>query len=339
MPPASRMASAPSGGEGRPADRWTRPAAENVRAVMPMPMRWLDAWSSGARSRRSPSSRKAIGSANATRPSVPAATAWMTSPADALQAPPLAGGDDDGQGDEGEADAVAAVLGLEVAGRGADAAHGAAGHVRHPHPGAAHGPQRQRQPAAPGLRLGRPRSPRPAVPACGTRTSHRARRRGARTRRVRRSRSVRRRKSCGSPRSQATRRRRRRHASHAGTGALFLRPRRLTWRKVRAPGDGRPPRSLSSVPGHECQRSAPACWPATLLRGGVLRVTTGPPAGRRAASADHQVTAPAVLPLVLQDRRGAPPDVDRHAEPPGAPRPLPRPSRRRPRPRRHRAGP
>ena len=81
MPPASRMASAPSGGDGRPAERWTRPAAANVRAVVPMPMRWLDAWSSGARSRRSPSSRKAIGRANATRPSVPAATAWMTSPA------------------------------------------------------------------------------------------------------------------------------------------------------------------------------------------------------------------------------------------------------------------
>ena len=46
-----------------------------------MPMRLLDAWSSGARSRRRPSSRNAIGSANATRPNVPAATAWMTSPA------------------------------------------------------------------------------------------------------------------------------------------------------------------------------------------------------------------------------------------------------------------
>ncbi len=81
MPPASRIASAPSGGDGRPADRWTSPAAENVSAVTPMPMRLLDAWSSGARSRRRPSSRNAIGSANATRPSVPAATAWMTSPA------------------------------------------------------------------------------------------------------------------------------------------------------------------------------------------------------------------------------------------------------------------
>jgi selenocysteine lyase/cysteine desulfurase len=38
--------------------------------------------------------------------------------------------------------------------------------------------------------------------------------------------------------------------------------------------------------GHECQRQAPACWPATLLRGGVPRVMTGPPRGSRAASAD-----------------------------------------------------
>ncbi len=30
----------------------------------------------------------------------------------------------------------------------------------------------------------------------------------------------------------------------------------------------------SSASGHERQRQAPARWPATLLRGGVLRVTT-----------------------------------------------------------------
>jgi hypothetical protein len=37
--------------------------------------------------------------------------------------------------------------------------------------------------------------------------------------------------------------------------------------------------------GHECQREAPARWPATLLRGGVPRVMTGPAATRRRASA------------------------------------------------------
>ena len=63
----------------------------------------------------------------------------------------------------------------------------------------------------------------------------------------------------------------------------------------RGPGDGARARAralgavakgglvrLTSAAGHECQREAPACWPATLLRGGVLRVTTGP---RRAGSA------------------------------------------------------
>ena len=48
--------------------------------------------------------------------------------------------------------------------------------------------------------------------------------------------------------------------------------------------DGRPEPPLPSTPGHECQRPAPACWPATLLRGGVLRVTTrsaAPAVGKR----------------------------------------------------------
>jgi hypothetical protein len=36
------------------------------------------------------------------------------------------------------------------------------------------------------------------------------------------------------------------------------------------------PRPVPCQPGQECQRQAPARWPATLLRGGVLRVTTRP---------------------------------------------------------------
>lgn len=39
-------------------------------------------------------------------------------------------------------------------------------------------------------------------------------------------------------------------------------------------------RHLPSSSGQERQRQAPARWPATLLRGGVLRVTTGPPRTR-----------------------------------------------------------
>jgi len=42
----------------------------------------------------------------------------------------------------------------------------------------------------------------------------------------------------------------------------------------------------SSLPGHEYQCSAPACWSATLLRGGVLRVTTRLRSKTNAASAD-----------------------------------------------------
>ncbi len=38
--------------------------------------------------------------------------------------------------------------------------------------------------------------------------------------------------------------------------------------------------ALTSTAGHECQRQAPARWPATLLRGGVLRVTTRPSSAR-----------------------------------------------------------
>ena len=56
--------------------------------------------------------------------------------------PPLAGGDDDREGDEQQPHAVAAVLGLEVATGVADLARDGAGGVRQPHPGALHGPQR-----------------------------------------------------------------------------------------------------------------------------------------------------------------------------------------------------
>jgi len=62
----------------------------------------------------------------------------------------------DGERDQGEADAVAAVLGLEVGGAVPDAAHRSPGHVRDPHPRVAHGAERERQAPAAGLgrRLG-----------------------------------------------------------------------------------------------------------------------------------------------------------------------------------------
>ena len=78
-------------------------------------------------------------------------------------APPLAGGDDDGERDEGEADAVAAVLRLEVRGAVADAAHRSPGQVRDAHPRVAHRAEREGQASAAGL--GRA----PWRPACGPR--------------------------------------------------------------------------------------------------------------------------------------------------------------------------
>jgi hypothetical protein len=42
---------------------WTRPAAANVNAVVPMVMRFVEAESPGARNSRIPSSSRAIGTA------------------------------------------------------------------------------------------------------------------------------------------------------------------------------------------------------------------------------------------------------------------------------------
>src|SRR5665647_2857117 len=61
MPPALRIARAPSGGLGIPAEMWTRPAAANVNAVVPIVMRFVEAESPGARNSRIPSSSRAIG--------------------------------------------------------------------------------------------------------------------------------------------------------------------------------------------------------------------------------------------------------------------------------------
>ena len=64
----------------------------------------------------------------------------------AVDAPPLAGRHDDGQGDEGEAEPVASVLRLELARARAHPAHRTTRDVGDPHPGVAHRPQRQRSP-------------------------------------------------------------------------------------------------------------------------------------------------------------------------------------------------
>ena len=95
---------------------WTRPAAANASARGPMPIAVVGRLVLGGAQQPEPEQSKAIGTAYATRPKR-AGDHRVDDVADrALQAPPLAGGDDDGQADEGEADAVAAVLRLEVAG-------------------------------------------------------------------------------------------------------------------------------------------------------------------------------------------------------------------------------
>ena len=193
---------------------------------------------------------------------------------DAGHAPPLAGGDDDGEPDQGEAEPVAAVLRLEVAGAAADAADRSAGQVRDAHPGAADGAQRQRQPAGAGLRGaagGRLAGGRAAAAARRlARRRHaprgRARRRGGRARGHGRT-----------VRESHLRLTRHTRPSASGRGrAAVGRRRRLRSRRLSSVLDtSRGPR-YPREHGHECQRTAPACWPATLLRGGVLRMTTWP---------------------------------------------------------------
>ena len=245
----------------------------------------MTASSLGARSKRSPKASRTSGTAYATRPKRAGDDGVDDVAEDARHAPPLAGGDDDGERDEGEPDAVAAVLRLEVAAlscrRGAPRRR----------PGARR-PSRCRgsRVAAAGARR--------SGPCDGAAGGRLARRRAA---------------------AAARRLARRRHTS-ARTGATTWRTIAGPWseryakvtsdsRVTRAPAVRRGPtrpsaaassqiaRGLSSCwtrsrgrrypreHGHECQRTAPACWPATLLRGGVLRVTTRPlgiRAGRQA---------------------------------------------------------
>src|SRR4051794_33201514 len=76
--------------------------------------------------------------------------------------------------------------------------------------------------------------------------------------------------------------------------------------------------------GHECQRKAPARWPATLLRGGVLRVRTRSHATtlRQARTRviawvpdpRSAVTVTAIHPVIPTARRApAPPDQTTYA--------------------------
>ena len=135
MPPASRMPSAPSGGVGMPADMWTRPQAAKVRAVVPM----ADAVGGGL----------VLGGAQ--QPHAEAEQHEGDGIADlaeragdhgvhdvahgARQAPPLAGGDDDGQGDERKPSPSRRCSGSRSRPVSPTCGDGAGG-VGHAHPGA-----------------------------------------------------------------------------------------------------------------------------------------------------------------------------------------------------------
>ena len=163
----------------------------------------------------------------------------------AVEGPPLTGGDSDGQADEEEADAVATVLRLELAGAVPDLAHGAARDVRHTHPGAADRAQRQRQSPALGLAAGCRLAARGGLAVRGARGGTAARR-GAR--------------GCGRTcrhGPHGTRKPRGTHASHALHDAIGLRNRALrppsAERGIRRPGSS----AISAGQQMQCRSPVP----------------------------------------------------------------------------------
>jgi hypothetical protein len=90
------------------------------------------------------------------------------------------------------------------------------------------------------------------------------------------------------------------------------------------------PRRYSLGSGQEFQRQAPACWTATLHRGGVLRMKTGP--GQRASAGLAQGRTPEIVRgrHVLLSANAQP---LRNAARSGAPAACPGPESRAPGPR------
>ena len=142
MPPASRIR---CGAVGRcragAGERCTSPVAETVSAARPMPRR--PSACAVLRVAQQPDAETRAGrAAGPARPGprVPSTTACTTSPDRSGQPPPLAGGDDDRQADQGEAEAVAAQRRVEVAGGVADPA-GACRRPGAPRPSRRRGPR------------------------------------------------------------------------------------------------------------------------------------------------------------------------------------------------------
>ena len=395
MPPPSRMRSAPSGGFGMPRRRGRARTRRRSARSVPTTMRFVAASSCGARSIRSPRSEQ--DERHGVRHAAEGAREdGVDDVAEgAGDAPPLAGRDDDGERDEGEAEAVATVLGLEVRGAVADPADGSAGQVR-PCPSRCRG---WRAGAEGARHRAACREPRLACGGCrAASVAGRVAVRRTRTPdRVDEARAMV--WTDGSPWSHGTRRSPRNHASHAfhwlqcaatrnsperstavprfgqnrrstmvlqawrcdpesasggacadvrdhlpasaqahraprGTwcvGAQGFLPRQIPPR-YRVPSQmtegpvscwmaGPSPATLD--PGHECQRTAPACWPATLLRGGVLRVTTRPLHRSRRQARTRSRRVPRTQEHARVDRLHATSHADCARRPPQAPRAAP----------------
>ncbi len=233
MPPPARMTSAPWGGAGMPAATWASPEAATVTAPRPMPMRELAAssWGDAQQAQAEEEEAERHGIRDAAEGARHHGVDDVAQ--DTLERPPLPGRDEDGHADEEEADAVAAVLRVQLAGAAADAAHGAAGHVRDAHPGALDRAQRQREPAAAGLAAGRRLAGRAGLavrgPRCGAATARGARRGGRTSRHA----------------SQGTRPTHRTHVSHAPQTP-----------RVSAPSDGS--RSAASAVSRDENHRPPA---------------------------------------------------------------------------------
>ena len=108
---------------GLPCARWSRPRTPRTSAVQPITWRPAGPVRSGLRMVATPTPTSSSGTNQPSSPTEPLTTVRVVSPTLPGQPPPDRGGDDDGEGDEHEADAVAAVLRLELARGVADAAY------------------------------------------------------------------------------------------------------------------------------------------------------------------------------------------------------------------------
>ena len=131
----------------RPLARWTSPRTPKSSAPQPITWRPAGPVRSGLRMVAAPTTKSTSGTNHAEQADRAVDDRAGALPHPAGQPPPHRGGDDDGQGDEEEADPVAAVLRLELARGVADPAYGRADGVRDAEPEVRDGPgERQEEP-------------------------------------------------------------------------------------------------------------------------------------------------------------------------------------------------